>query len=132
MPREPQALIEEMVLACEKILRLTEGRAFSEVSREEAVWVQILFNLIVLGEAARQVPAELRNAYPEVPWKGMAGLRDVVVHGYWAVRAERIQQALGRIREVREALRRILEERWPNADLQPRRPPWTPAGGNPP
>jgi len=106
VPREPQALIEEMVLACEKILRLTEGRAFSDVSREEASWVQILFNLIVLGEAARQVPAELRNAYPEVPWKGMAGLRDVVVHGYWAVRAERIQQALGRIREVREAQRR--------------------------
>jgi uncharacterized protein with HEPN domain len=39
----------------------------------------------ILGEAARQIPVNYRNEYPDVPWKSIAGMRDRLIHGYFAV-----------------------------------------------
>lgn len=42
-------------------------------------------SLAILGEAAKKVPVEVQDRNPEVDWKGIAGLRDVIVHQYFAV-----------------------------------------------
>jgi len=41
--------------------------------------------LEVIGEAARHVPSEFRQAHPEIPWRGMTGMRDKVIHDYFGV-----------------------------------------------
>jgi uncharacterized protein with HEPN domain len=43
--------------------------------------------LEVIGEAAKQVTAEIRDRHPDVPWKQMAGMRDRLIHGYFGVDA---------------------------------------------
>ncbi|MCE2861989.1 MAG: DUF86 domain-containing protein [Opitutaceae bacterium] len=43
--------------------------------------------LEVIGEAARHLPPEFRALYPEVPWRGMTGMRDKVIHDYFGVDA---------------------------------------------
>ena len=42
----------------------------------------VIRRLIVIGEATKRLSMAFREAYPEIPWKEMAGLRDVVVHDY--------------------------------------------------
>lgn len=42
-------------------------------------------NLAIIGEAAKKIPAEFRRKYPELEWKKMAGLRDIVVHDYFGI-----------------------------------------------
>jgi uncharacterized protein with HEPN domain len=42
-------------------------------------------SLEILGEAAKQMPAAFRVKHPEVPWKTIAGMRDRLIHGYFAV-----------------------------------------------
>ena len=39
----------------------------------------------ILGEAVKQMPHEFRNQHPEVPWKAIAGMRDQLIHRYFAV-----------------------------------------------
>ena len=44
--------------------------------------------LEVIGEAAKQVPNEIRERHPDVPWKQMAGMRDRLIHGYFGIDAD--------------------------------------------
>lgn len=41
--------------------------------------------LEVIGEAAAQIPLELRKDYPEPPWREMVGMRNIVIHNYYGV-----------------------------------------------
>ncbi len=45
----------------------------------------VLRKFEVIGEAAKQVPDEIRQAYPQVPWKEMADMRDRLIHFYFGV-----------------------------------------------
>lgn len=46
--------------------------------------------LETIGEAAKHLPDEFRLGYPDVPWKQIAGLRDVLIHEYFNVRIMRV------------------------------------------
>lgn len=45
----------------------------------------VMRNLAIIGEAAKKIPAEFRRKNPELEWKKMAGLRDIVVHDYFGI-----------------------------------------------
>jgi uncharacterized protein with HEPN domain len=45
----------------------------------------ILHNLFVLGEAAKAIPADVRALAPQIEWRGIAGLRDVLAHEYFGI-----------------------------------------------
>jgi len=50
----------------------------------------IIHALEVIGEAAKQVPAPVRDEYPDIPWRDIAGMRDRLIHGYFSVNLERL------------------------------------------
>ena len=50
----------------------------------------VLHQLIVIGEAAKRLSPDFRGAHPEVPWKSIAGLRDILVHEYDTVDLEEV------------------------------------------
>jgi uncharacterized protein with HEPN domain len=45
----------------------------------------VIRNLEIIGEAARNVTDEVRNKYPEIPWRNMIGLRNILIHQYFGV-----------------------------------------------
>ena len=42
----------------------------------------VTMDFAIIGEATKQVPEEIKRAYPQIPWKQMAGIRDKIIHGY--------------------------------------------------
>jgi len=70
----------------------------------------VLRNLEIVGEAAKKIPPPLRDKYPDIPWKKMAGLRDKLIHEYFGVDLEIIWQLIkeelpGILHPIQEMLR---------------------------
>ncbi len=51
-------------------------------------WDAVVRNLEVIGEAAKNVPEDLRQRYPVVEWRKLAGLRDILAHAYFGLDGE--------------------------------------------
>jgi uncharacterized protein with HEPN domain len=82
--RDAAVFLDDIVEACEKVNRYTNGFALEQFRRDEKTIDAVLRNLEVIGEAAKNIPDELRAKIP-VDWKRMAGLRDVLIHEYFGV-----------------------------------------------
>jgi uncharacterized protein with HEPN domain len=80
--RSVRVLLEDIVEACDIVLEYRAGLSFDEFARHRMPFDAIIRRLMVVGEAASQIPLEQRSRFPEVDWKKIVGLRNVVVHQY--------------------------------------------------
>jgi uncharacterized protein with HEPN domain len=55
---------------------------------DEKTIYAVIRALEIVGEATKQLPAELKARYPHQPWREMAGMRDKLIHGYFGVNLE--------------------------------------------
>ena len=85
MSRSWRLFLEDIVEASSRILRYSEGKDLSAFCADEMAYDAVLRNLQNIGATAKAVPAEVRQGHPEVDWKGMAGLRDVLAHAYFGL-----------------------------------------------
>lgn len=90
MTREPQARVylRDMLEAAEKGRRFVSGITQEEFLENDEKIFAVTRALEVIGEAAKQVPAPVKQRYPEIPWRAVAGTRDKLIHAYFDVHAE--------------------------------------------
>jgi len=53
---------------------------FEDFIKNDMVVDAVIRNLEMIGEAVKNIPPEVRSKYPEVPWRQIAGFRDIVIH----------------------------------------------------
>ena len=71
----------------------------------------VVRNLEILGEAAKHIPEPMRIRYGSVPWRQIAGLRDVIIHQYFAVDLDIVWQVLvEKLGPLERELRQILDD----------------------
>jgi uncharacterized protein with HEPN domain len=102
--------IEHMRKALEKI----EGYASAGYNDFMAYthWQDaVIRQLEILGEATKMLSQELRDQYPEVPWRRIAGLRDVLIHDYMGVDLDAVWQITQKdIPELRKNISKISKD----------------------
>jgi uncharacterized protein with HEPN domain len=61
---------------------LIENVTFKQFESEFRINYAVVRALEIIGEATKRLPESIRAQYPNIPWKGMAGMRDRIIHGY--------------------------------------------------
>lgn len=111
MSRSWRLFLEDILEASDRVLRYSKGMDPTTFSADEMAYDAVLRNLQIIGEAAKAVPADVRQAHPEVDWKGMAGLRDVLAHAYFGLDDETLWDVVTtKVPQLRNQVRRILDE----------------------
>jgi uncharacterized protein with HEPN domain len=83
--RDWKLRIEDVLESIAKIQRYTAGITFETFASDEMRIDAVVRNITIIGEAARNIPTELQELYPQVPWDEMRGIRNVVVHECFGV-----------------------------------------------
>ena len=110
-PRTVTVYLEEMLKATEKALSYTSGMDRDGFLEDEYAVLVISRLLEIVGEAAKNVPKAVRADHPEIPWRKIAGTRDILIHAYFHVDAEQLWRTVTEdLSPLRDALRRILSE----------------------
>jgi uncharacterized protein with HEPN domain len=82
--RDARERLRDILEAIEKIERYS-ARGREDFITDELVQTWIVRHLQIIGEAARGVPADVRNLVPEIPWPKITGMRHVLVHDYFGI-----------------------------------------------
>jgi len=109
--RDPGLYLQDILAACSKILILAEGLDLEGFSDDWRTRDAVLHNLEVAGEAVKRLPAEIIAAYHEIPWKRIAGFRDVLAHAYFSLDDAIVWDVVANhIGPLQETVRRILDQ----------------------
>ena len=75
----------DMKACCERVAQYTSGLSREEFEKQRMAYDATLRNLELLGEAARHVPDVVRALAPDIPWRRIVGVRNILIHGYLGI-----------------------------------------------
>lgn len=108
MPRDSRVYLEDVLSSIAKIRRYTRDLSFDEFQSDERTVDAVVRNLEVVGEAVKNLGAEIRAQAPEVEWKKIAGLRDILIHEYFGVDSEVVWDiVVNKLDHLEDAVRKL-------------------------
>lgn len=111
MSRDQSAYLEDMLTACDRVIEYTAGLDAEALCGSRMAFDAVVRNLEVLGEVAKRVSLESRAKAPEIPWREICGMRDVLIHDYFGVDVEVVcEAALSEVPTLRPRLAALLAE----------------------
>jgi uncharacterized protein with HEPN domain len=101
--------IWESIIAIEEYTQpITEEDFYKNRQVQDA----IVRRLEIIGEAVKNIDEDFRNKYPDIPWKKIAGLRDIIAYEYFGVKLERIWEVVRKdISDLKKKML-IIKEEW--------------------
>lgn len=113
MSRTPRQRLTDISEAVDGVRAAVQAlqRAESEKAEDAAqlAFDALLYRLVVIGEAVKALPAELLASQPQVPWREIAKLRDLLAHHYYRVDSQVIRRTVEEpMEELRDAVANLI------------------------
>lgn len=109
--REYVDYLEDILEAVEKAEEFVEGIDYETFKNDDKTLFATLRASKIIGEATKKIPGTVKNNYPEIPWREMAGIRDKLIHDYFGVNIEVVWKTLQEdLPSLRQQIKRILEQ----------------------
>ena len=111
MKRDVIVYVEDILECIAKIEEYTEDITESGFYENTQAQDAVLRRLEIIGEAVKHVPQDIRDKYPEIPWKKVAGMRDVLIHAYFGVNVKRVWEVVRKdISDLKNNITKVKED----------------------
>lgn len=102
--------LEDMLKSMLRITEYINNKNFSDFKKDYMLVDAVVRNFEIIGEASKNVPLEIQEMYPEIPWKKMYGLRNLISHEYFGIDYEMLWEiASTNLPQNIQDLKKIIE-----------------------
>ena len=88
MAKDITVFLKHIIESAELIEEYLENKQLEEFLKSKILQDSVIRRLEIIGEAVKNIPDNFKNSYPELPWRKMAGLRDILIHQYFGIDME--------------------------------------------
>lgn len=109
--RDPKLYLKDILAAMDAIEQFVEGVEFENFKNDDMKSSAVIRKFEIIGEATKNIPEEIKQKYPAIPWKDMAGMRDRLIHFYFGIKHELVWETIKKeIPKVKPLLKEILDD----------------------
>jgi len=107
MKKDPEIFLEHILESIDLIQDYTAHKTITDFIKSIQLQDSIIRRIEIIGEAVKNLPDDVKNSYPEVPWKKIAGMRDVLIHEYFGIDLELTWQVVQK--DIPDLKRKIMK-----------------------
>ena len=113
MTKDFRIYLEDVLECIKNIEDYVKDYSYLEFSKNKMMRDAVIRNLEIIGEAVKNVPVEVRNKFPEIDWKKIAGLRDILIHAYSGINEQILWDIVeNKIPTLKKQVKVILKGKW--------------------
>jgi uncharacterized protein with HEPN domain len=108
--RDEILYVEDCLEAISKILKYTKDLTEKQFFSNEMVFDAVIRNFEIIGEAAKNIPTNLRDQYPDIPWKNIIAMRNIISHEYFGISKKIIWKTILLLPDLKKKIQKISKD----------------------
>jgi len=104
--------LKDINIAIDSIKKFIQGMTFEQFKNDDKTSSAVIRKFEIIGEATKNIPDDIKNNYPQIPWKDIAGMRDKFIHAYSEVDLNLVWKTIHqRLSDLKSFIKEILENK---------------------